>query len=151
MCQSTAVRNVERFRRDRKEFCLSSSDDCESEVNLSSVHIEGDNNKENVKNIQCEGPVTHHTSESSLTKPTDEISIDTEEFFINIAENNSDDGDKWYATVDTSGTPVSYMLDIGTQVSVIPGQVFSSLQKKRNLHYTYQINYVSWRKHCRQR
>ena len=47
----------------------------------------------------------------SSTKPT--ADRDNEEFFINLLEGNSRDADKWYATLETSGKLVSYLLDAG--------------------------------------
>ena len=40
----------------------------------------------------------------SSTKPIFDYEEDNEEFFVNIVEGNSGDTDKWYATLETSGT-----------------------------------------------
>ena len=58
--------------------------------------------------------MTDHMSDSSTKLTADNVE-DREEFFINMVEDNSDEADKWYATLDMSGTSVTYiyMLDMG--------------------------------------
>ena len=85
-----------------------SSDVSDSEFNLSSVRVEGNRNKQNGGNTEGENHVADHMSDSSTKLTADNVE-DSEEFFINMVEGNSDEADKWYATLDTSGTSVTYI------------------------------------------
>ena len=113
VCQSKSVQNLDQVKQEQREVSSSSSDVSDSEFNLSSVRVE--------------------VSSSKLTADNDN---DSEEFFMNMVEGNSDEADKWYASLDTSGTSVTYMLDTGAQVNVLPEHVYNSLQKKPKLHHT---------------
>ena len=135
VCQSKAVRKVDRVNQYHGEVSSSNSDDSEPEINLSSVCVEGNRDKQNSGNNQCQDHLTDPISESFI-KPNADNDRDNEEFFINVVEGDSGDADKWYATLETSGTLVSYMLDTGAQVNVLPEHVYNSLHKKPKLHRT---------------
>ena len=119
VCQSKSVQKLDQVKQEQREVSSSSSDVSDSEFKLSSVRVEGNRNKQNSGNTECENHVTDHMSDSSTKLTADNVK-DSEEFFINMVEGNSDEADKWYATLDTSGTSVTYMLDTGAQVNVLP-------------------------------
>ena len=129
------MQKLDQVKQEQREVSSSSSDVSDSEFNLSSVHVEGIRNKQDGGNTECENHVTDHMSDSSTKLTADNVQ-DSEGFFINMVEGNSDEADKWYATLNTSGTSVTYMLDTGAQVNVLPEHVYNSLQKKPKLHHT---------------
>ena len=135
VCQSKSVQKLDQVKQEQREVSSSSSEVSDSEFNLSSVRVEGNRNQQNGGNTEGENHVTDHMSDSSTKLTADNVE-DSEEFFINMVEGNSDEADKWYATLDTSGTSVTYMLDTGAQVNVLPEHVYNSLQKKPKLHHT---------------
>ena len=135
MCQSKSVQKLDQVEQEQREVSSSSSDVSDSEFNLSSVHVEGIRNKQDGGNTECGNHVTDHMSDSSTKLTADNVQ-DSEEIFINMVEGNSDEADKWCATLDTSGTSVTYTLDTGAQVNVLPEHVYNSLQKKPKLHHT---------------
>ena len=129
------MQKLDQVKQEQREVSSSSSDVSDSEFNLSSVRVEGNRNEQNGGNTECENHVTDHMSDSSTKLTADNVK-DSEEFFINMVEGNSDEADKWYAALDTSGISVTYMLDTGAQVNVLPEHVYNSLQKKPKLHHT---------------
>ena len=135
VCQSKSVQKLDQVEQEQREVSSSSSDVSDSEFNLSSVHVEGIRNKQDGGNTECGNHVTDHMSDSSTKLTADNVQ-DSEEIFINMVEGYSDEADKWYATLDTSGTSVTYTLDTGARVNVLPEHVYNSLQKTPKLHHT---------------
>ena len=80
VCQSKSVQKLDQVKQEQREVSSSSSDVSDSEFNLSSVRVEGNRNKQNGGNTECENHVTDHMSDSSTNLTADNVK-DSEEFF----------------------------------------------------------------------
>ena len=55
---------------------------------------------------------------------------DSTEFFINLVTDNPTDTNRWQSSFKINRTSVTYMLDSGAQVNVLPEKIYNSLSKK---------------------
>ena len=79
---------------------------------------------------------SHHSAQKQddlVSKPDSENT--SEEFFISNINGKSDEN-RWEVSLNTCGTDVSYMLDTGAQVNVLPEKVYRTLTKRPRLSPT---------------
>ena len=113
VCTSKQPQSIKEIKRSE----VQSSDDEDCEYLLSTVTVDKNAN------------IKLRDSDNDKERPVQ----DKTEFFINSVADSPTDTNRWQASLKTNGTSVTYMLDSGAQVNVLPEKMYNSLRKKPRL------------------